>query len=247
MKLLGAGPDGVCDTADDVALDAMDTGADGMYLFDPLPIGIYCVDAMEGDVPVGMNLSEGSTDPYGPIDLGAWEDYASADFGYAYPEIVITKAVDLAYVHRYEDLAFTIIVTNEGPGPADGVVVTDEISEYLEYVRLNTTKGTAVWNSGTATVTASIGWMDEGDEVTITITARAVNVPTEDLPLTIYNSAFVDFTGDPGPVESNQTATELVYFAPGEIPEPSTMLMLGSGLLSLAGYAQLRRRRRREE
>jgi hypothetical protein len=57
----------------------------------------------------------------------------------------------------------------------------------------------------------------------------------------------VDFTGDPGPVESNETETELVYFAPGEIPEPSTMFMLGTGLLSLAGYAQMRRRRRRQE
>jgi len=247
VNLYAAGADGACGTADDVMLASATTDAAGMYVFDPLPIGTYCAGVDESTVPVGLNLSDGSTNPHGPVDLGAWEDYLVADFGYAYPDIVITKAVDKAYVHRYEDLTFTIVVVNEGPGPADGVVVTDEISEYLEYIRLNTTKGTAEWNGGTRTVTALIGYMDEGDEVTITVTARAVNIPVQDIPQTIYDAALVDFDGDPGPVESNETETELVYYYPGEIPEPSTIILMGSGLLSLAGYAQMRRRRRRED
>jgi len=245
VSLYGAGADAACGTADDAMLDSATTDAAGMYIFDPLPIGTYCVGVDESTLPVGLNLSFGIQEPHGPISLGAWEDYATADFGYAYPEIVITKAVDKEYAHRYDDVTFTIVVGNEGPGPADGVVVTDEISEYLEFIRLNTTKGTVVWNSGTSTVTASIGYLAEDEEVTITITGRVVNVPTADLPKTIYDIALVDFDGDPGPEESNQTETEVVYFFPGEVPEPSTMLLMGSGLLSLAGYAQLRRRRRR--
>jgi len=247
VNLLDAGADGLCDTADDVLLDSGVTDADGLYIFDPLPIGAYCVDVDESTVPVGLNLSFGIQEPHGPITLGAWEDYLNADFGYAWPEIVITKAVDKEYVHRHEDLTFTVTVSSEGPGPADGVVVTDEISEYLEYIRLNTTKGTAVWNSGTRTVTAYIGWLDEGEEVNIAITGRVIDIPTADLPKTIYDMAVVDFTGGPGPEESNQTETLVVYFAPGEIPEPSTMLLMGSGLLSLVGYAQLQLRRRRRE
>ena len=247
VNLLDAGADGLCDTADDVLLDSGVTDADGLYIFDPLPIGTYCVGVDESTVPVGLNLSFGIQEPHGPINLGAWEDYLNADFGYAWPEIVITKAVDKEYVHRHEDLTFTVTVSSEGPGPADGVVVTDEISEYLEYIRLNTTQGMAVWNSGTRTVTAHIGWLNEGEEVTITITGRVIDIPTADLPKTIYDMAVVDFTGGPGPEESNETVTEVVYFAPGEIPEPSTMLLMGSGLLSLAGYAQLQLRRRRRE
>jgi uncharacterized repeat protein (TIGR01451 family) len=247
VNLLDAGADGLCDTADDVLLDSGVTDADGLYIFDPLPIGAYCVDVDESTVPVGLNLSFGIQEPHGPIALGAGEDYLNADFGYAWPEIVITKAVDKEYVHRHEDLTFTVTVSSEGPGSADGVVVTDEISEYLEYIRLNITQGTAVWNSGTRTVTAYIGWLDEGEEVTITITGRVIDIPTADLPKFIHNVAVVDFTGEPGPEESNETVTEVVYFAPGEIPEPSTMLLMGSGLLSLAGYAQLQLRRRRRE
>ena len=232
-------------TGDDVLLDSDVTDADGLYLFDPLPIGTYCADVDETTVPEGLNLSFGIQDPHGPISLGAWEDYLDADFGFAYPDLVITKAVDKEYVHRHEDLVFTVTVSNEGPGPAHDVMVTDEISEYLTYIRLNVTKGTAVWNSGTREVTWSVGTLDEGDVEALTITGRVIDIPTADLPVTITNVAEVGFGGAPEPEQSNETVTQVVYFVPGEIPEPSTVLLLGSGLLSLAGYAQLRLRRRR--
>ena len=161
--------------------------------------------------------------------------------------MVISKAVDKEYVHRHEDLTFTITVSNEGDGPADDVVVTDAISEYLEYIRLNTTQGTAVWDSGARLVMWTIGRLNPGEAVTLTITGRVIEIPSAELPKFIHNFAVVNFTDSPGPKESNETVTEVVYFAPGEIPEPSTMLLLGSGLLSLAGYAQLRLRRRRRE
>jgi len=152
-------------------------------------------------------------------------------------------------IHRLEDLTFTITVSNIGQGVAEGVVVTDEISEYLEYIRISTTKGTATWNGATRMVTVNIGLMNPGEVVTITITGRTVNVPAEELPVTITNVAFVKPAGPVEPIPSNEPVVPVVYFLPGEIPEPSTMFMLGSGLLSLAGYARgrIRRRRRRED
>jgi uncharacterized repeat protein (TIGR01451 family) len=256
VNLHGAGADGLCSTADDVMLSSDTTDSLGKYLFDPLPIGIYCVDVDESTLPVGLNLSIGIQEPHGPIDLGPWEDYLIADFGFAYPDLDITKSVDTEdvdwpdCVHRYEDLTYTVIVVNNGPGPADGVVVTDEISEYLEYIRLNTSKGTVVWNSGTRTVTANIGHLDEGESATITIIAQAMFIPTAELveeSLYIYDFAEVDFIGEPGPERSNEVETYLAYFCVGEIPEPSTVILMGSGLMGLAGYARLRLRRRRRE
>jgi len=150
-------------------------------------------------------------------------------------------------VHRLEDVTFTITVRNVGEVAVQHVVVTDRISDLLEFIRISTTRGSAWWDNATRTLTAEIGVMNPGEVVSITITARVVNIPEADLPETIYDTAVVDFAGAPDPVTSNQTETVVVYFMPGEIPEPSTVFMLGSGLLGLAGYAQAHRRRRRRE
>ena len=148
-------------------------------------------------------------------------------------------------VHRLEDLTFTITVRNAGAVAVQDVVISDEVSDLLEFIRINTTKGSAWWNNGTRMVTAEIGHLSPGEVVTITITGRVVNIPEGDLPETIYNHAVLDFAGASDPLTSNQTVTQVVYFLPGEIPEPSTIVMMGSGLLSLAGYAFNRVRRRR--
>jgi uncharacterized repeat protein (TIGR01451 family) len=154
---------------------------------------------------------------------------------------VIRKAVDKDYVHRHEDLTFTITVENSGPGPANSVVVTDRISELLQYIRLTTTTGSAVWNSGTRWMTAHLGSLASGQSAKITITGTVVDIPSEQLPRSIRDTAWVDYTG--GQKASNEVHSEAVYFAPGEIPEPSTIMLLASGLLGLAGYVRSRRRR----
>ncbi|MBC8446747.1 MAG: DUF11 domain-containing protein, partial [Chloroflexi bacterium] len=82
VNLLDAGPDGLCGTGDEVWLDSAVTDADGLYLFDPLPIGVYCVDVDETTLPADVYLSPGIAEPHGPIALDPAEDYLDADFGY---------------------------------------------------------------------------------------------------------------------------------------------------------------------
>ena len=149
--------------------------------------------------------------------------------------------MDKEYVHRHEDLTFTITVENSGAGPAYNVVVTDRISELLHYIRLTTTTGSAVWNSGTRWMTAHLGTLGSGESAKITITGTVIDIPSDQLPRTIRDTAWVDYDG--GQKASNEVLSEAVYFAPGEIPEPSTMMLMGSGLAGMAAFLQRRRRR----
>ena len=79
LSLSKAGPDGVCGTADDVAVATTTSAADGSYLFTGLAPDTYCVKATD---PVGATLT-GGTNPHGPIVLAAGQTYLDADFGYS--------------------------------------------------------------------------------------------------------------------------------------------------------------------
>ena len=78
LKLSRVGADGVCGTADDVAVATTTSAADGSYLFTGLAPDTYCVTATG---PAGATLT-GGTNPHGPIVLGAGQIYLDADFGF---------------------------------------------------------------------------------------------------------------------------------------------------------------------
>ena len=82
VLLYQAGPDGICNSADDVLLGEQVTGANGVYLFTDVVAGAHCVDVDDATVPAGMVLST-LQDPIA-YNLGAGEDYRDADFGYTH-------------------------------------------------------------------------------------------------------------------------------------------------------------------
>jgi hypothetical protein len=92
----------------------------------------------------------------------------------------------------------------------------------------------------------TVGELAPAETVTVTINGTAANVPAEQLPYTIANEAVVSFT-EGAPRTSNRVTVTVVYFLPGEIPEPGTWLMLTTGLAGLAGYARVRVQARRRK
>ena len=85
-------------------------------------------------------------------------------------DLAIEKTVDNATPYVGDNLVFTIVVTNNGPGAATGVVVTDELPNGYTYVSSDATVGTF----DAATNTWTVGSLANSASATLTITARVL-------------------------------------------------------------------------
>gem|GEM_PF-1771655 len=155
----------------------------------------------------------------------------------------IYKSVDSPIRHVGETVVFTVTVTNRGTANATDVVLSDVISTKLENVTLTTSKGTPSYDATTRQWTVNVGVLAPNETVTVNIKGMTVR---QTPPYQIVNTAVVAFK-EGAARQSNTVTVDVVYFFPGEIPEASTWLMLGTGLAGLAGYARLRMRTRRRK
>jgi len=102
----------------------------------------------------------------------------------------ITKRGDPEEAHPGEDVTFTLKVTNEGQQTAVGVVVTDEMPEYLEIIDVTTTQGAVIIEG--QTIAVDIGAVGPGFVVEIVIRTRV----REDAPapMDMENVALLTFS-----------------------------------------------------
>jgi len=157
--------------------------------------------------------------------------YASA--GLPSPLVEIGKSVHPAEIAVDEESLFTIAATNASLDTVDDVVVTDRIDASLEIVNVQATKG-SISITGQL-VTVDIGVMDPDETVEIAIRVLATE------PGLIENVATVTAPR----VEANSEAVLTVTAVATEeefVPEAGSLMLLASGLVSMMGFASMRRR-----
>ncbi|MCJ7635296.1 Mur ligase domain-containing protein, partial [Candidatus Bathyarchaeota archaeon] len=132
-------------------------------------------------------------------------------------DLGITKTVDKAFPLVPSNVVYTVVVTNNGPTNASGVVVDEPLPAGLSYVSSAATQGS--YNSGTGKWT--VGSLVVGAKATLTLTATVNNAGA------ITNTATVS-SDQPDGVAGNNTASTTINRPVSDIP-----LTSGWNLMSL--------------
>jgi fimbrial isopeptide formation D2 family protein len=147
------------------------------------------------------------------------------------------KTADKTTVTGGEELVFEITFT-AGPGTWYNVVVTDDIDPYLRIDAVTTSQGTPSWAG--QLVTVDVGNVTAGTTVTINIQCTVRD--TVPGGYEIVNTAVL-VVEDP---ELVYRPSRTVEVEEEFVPEAGSLLLLGSGLMGLAGYAGMRWSRLRD-
>jgi uncharacterized repeat protein (TIGR01451 family) len=138
-------------------------------------------------------------------------NYVSENTTVASPDsadVQITKSDDPDPAATGSIFAYTLTVTNNGPGDAYEVNVLDNLPAGVEFQSFITTTGTPIHDAGS--INWNIGELGYGSSATLTILVKA---PAE--PITLFNTAIVAAeTADPVPGNNTATATTTVEYVP---------------------------------
>lgn len=191
---------------------------------------LLATTTVEGSVSNTANVTSATPDPV-PGNNSAT---TATNVARQLADLSIAKTANATQFVPGAPAVYTIVVTNNGPGPAANVVVTDVLPAGTTLLSATTTQGSC---SGSATVTCTLGTLGAPATATITLEVR--------LPLTpgpVVNTATVTSSdGDPTPANNAATATITVTGAPAGIPTLSPLMMLMLAL-SLATIFILRTR-----
>jgi uncharacterized repeat protein (TIGR01451 family) len=102
-----------------------------------------------------------------------------------------------------KSVSFTMAVRNNGPSSGAGVTLTDVLPGGTSFTAASTTAGTCAYNSGTKTVSCSIGTLTSGATATVTL-----DVAVNGKPKSVANTATVSSTAtDPNTANNSSTVS----------------------------------------
>ncbi len=122
-------------------------------------------------------------------------------------DLAIMKTANPDPVDQGTNLQYTLQVTNNGPATAQGVTVTDPIPNEFTFTSVSTTQGTCTYTASTTTVSCSLGSMNVGGLVLITINATAV---TFNAALSTNTATVSATTGDPNLTNNTSSVTSTI-------------------------------------
>jgi uncharacterized repeat protein (TIGR01451 family) len=128
-------------------------------------------------------------------------------------DIAVTKTDSPDPVSVGANLTYTLVVTNNGPGPATGATMTDRLPTGVTFVSVTSTRPSCAFAAGE--VKCSFGTLALKETATVTIVVRV------DSAGTLTNTATVATTVPDWNVGNNQTATA-VTTAQGPFTPPTT-------------------------
>jgi fimbrial isopeptide formation D2 family protein len=157
----------------------------------------------------------------------------------------INKIADETGLLLGDSVRFTIVVINPSGPDSDGtwmnVRVTDNIDRALHIDAADSTKGTVTIDGQTVVVDGGIT-LAPGDQFVITIDCTLIG--PADAGEVLTNTARLEYTDSEGTPQPPVDAEEPVKIVveeqiPPVVPEASSLLLVGSAVCGLAGYASL--------
>ncbi len=151
--------------------------------------------AVEGSNPVTRNFAVARFNPSGTLDAATLTELTR-------PDLIVSKDGPGENVIAGNNFTYNISVTNQGPGNATNVVLTDTLPAGLAYVSHSASNGTSGESAGT--VTNNIGTLAANTTATLSITvspgsntglfANTVTAALTESDLNTSNNSATDYT-----------------------------------------------------
>ena len=155
---------------------------------------------------VGQFLSDSAQAALDELDANPADNSATATTRVAaVSDLAVSLSATPSPIDLESNLTFTVTATNTGPSRAGHVIVTLPLPPALGFSSAITTQGAASFADGQ--LTANLGNLDPGSQVTITVIAQAIATGSVSTTAVISSDAF-------DPVAANNSATAEVSIAP---------------------------------